>query len=225
LLCQRAEECFDKYLFVIVPAINDERDSAQIREWHEMEAKPYRIRVVDPDDKLMKSAVVPGGERKWTDLDGEELEFKSTARPRARYLYYHYCVAMLRRSWHRGEHATILKDELGRKLWATPGPYLRKKLLLAFAEEIGNQQLLEGAMSDNAATQGQDNEERDDVLGSLAILSASKAVAHKDRSQDEAECEPGRHDTSDEDNNDDEDENENSDNDTNNTDDGDDKDE
>ena len=63
----------------------------------------------------MKMVGFPWGGTKWNDLDGQELLFKSDARPRAQYLYYHYCVAMLRRAWQQGKHGNILHDELGRK--------------------------------------------------------------------------------------------------------------
>ena len=52
---------------------------------------------------------------------------------------------MLRRAHHEGEHENILKDHLGRGFWGTPGPYLRRAYLLAFVEEIGADDLLDGA--------------------------------------------------------------------------------
>ncbi len=52
---------------------------------------------------------------------------------------------MLRRSWHHNEHETILKDHLGKKFWGPSGPHLREKLLLAFVDELGHDDFLDGA--------------------------------------------------------------------------------
>lgn len=140
-----AEARMEKGLFVIVPFANDESE-AEVKAWHESSPKRYKLRVLDETDKMMKESI-PGTDTKikWTDLDGRELQFRSNHRPRARYLYYSYCVSMLRRSHHQGHHETILQDHLGRKFWGTPGAYMRQTYLLAFVEEIGAQDLLDGA--------------------------------------------------------------------------------
>lgn len=140
-----AETRMDKGLFVIVPFVNDESE-AEVKAWHESNPKRYKVRVLDRNQKLMEGEI-PGSDPKmeWADLDGHELQFRSDHRPRARYLYYSYCVSMLRRSHHQGKHEEILKDHLGRKFWGTPGAYLRQSYLLAFVEEIGAQDLLAGA--------------------------------------------------------------------------------
>lgn len=52
---------------------------------------------------------------------------------------------MLRLAHHHGKHEEILEDHLGRKVWGTPGAYLRRSYLLAFVEETGAQDLLDGA--------------------------------------------------------------------------------
>ena len=63
---------------------------------------------------------------------------------------------MLRRSHHQGRHEEILKDHLGRKFWGTPGAYLRRSYLLAFVEEIGSQDILEGAEDRGEEDNGED---------------------------------------------------------------------
>lgn len=140
-----AEERFDKGHFVIVPSTNDE-SAEEIEAWHKSTAKKYKIRVIDRDAKMMKKFLpLPMEDKKWVDLDGRELQFLSSHRPRARYLYYHYCVQMLRRSYHQNEHEEILRDHLNKKFWGTPGPYLRKSYLLALVQEIGSEDFLDGA--------------------------------------------------------------------------------
>lgn len=148
LIHSAAEERFDKGYFVIVPSTNDE-SAEEIEAWHKSTAKRYKIRVLDRDAKMMKMFLPPSAMKDksmvWVDLDGQELQFLSSHRPRARYLYYHYCVQMLRRSYHKNEHEKILRDHLGKKFWGTPGPYLRKSYLLALVQEIGSDDFLDGA--------------------------------------------------------------------------------
>lgn len=145
LMSTLAESRMDKGFFVIVPCVNDESES-DVKAWHESNPKRYKVRVLEENDKLMRE-FIPGSEprKQWFRLDGQELIFRSNHRPRARYLYYHYCYSMLHRSHHHKEHENILKDHLGRNFWGTPGAYLRKCYLLAFVEEIGAVDLLDGA--------------------------------------------------------------------------------
>ena len=140
-----AEDRFDKGFFVIVPSVNDESAEAY-KAWHQSDVKAYKIRVVDTKaSKMNRFLPLPGDRRKWIDLEGQDLQFKTSHRPRARYLYYHYCVTMLRRSHHQNEHENILRDHMGKKFWGTPGPYLRKTFLLALVEELGTDDVLDGA--------------------------------------------------------------------------------
>lgn len=91
----------------------------------------------------------------WREFDGRKLQFLTSFRPAARYMYFHYCVQILRVAWQYNEAkspkraATVLKDENGKPYWGTPGRYLPKNMLLALVEELGHeyQPLLEGAGS------------------------------------------------------------------------------
>lgn len=171
IMSTMAEARMDKGFFVIVPYANDESE-AEIKAWHESNPKRYKLRVLDTTDKMMEGRI-PYTDPKitWPELDEREIQFRSDHRPRARYLYYSYCVSMLRRSHHQGQHETILKDHLGRKFWGTPGAYLRRTYLLAFVEEIGAQDLLDGA------EEGDENSEVDPtalVIANEQIRSACR---------------------------------------------------
>lgn len=163
LMSTIAETRMDKGLFVIVPFINDESE-AEVKAWHESDPKRYKVRVLGKNHNLMKGEI-PGSapQIEWADLDGRD---RSDHRPRARYLYYNYCVAMLRRAHHQGKHEEILIDHLGRKFWGTPGPYLRRSYLLAFVEEIEAQDLLDGV----------EEEEGDNMADHAALVVANKQI-------------------------------------------------
>ena len=177
-----AERRFDSFLMVIVPLVEDESDEAQIRQWHAREANRYKIRVLEPEDKLMRERVIGNEPTMWSEIDARELEFRSSARPRSRYLYYHYCVAMLKRARHKGLHAQMLKDELGRKFWGIPGLYIRRQLLRAFVDEIGRDDLYDGASDDHAKRNSKDSNDdgEDDVVRDLVLMTASRMIADGD---------------------------------------------
>ena len=147
ILSTSAEQRYDKGLFVIVPELDEDATAHQVNEWHEMQAKPYKIRVVDHEAPNMKKFISPESRKTWADLDGEAVEFRNDYRPRARYLYFHFVCSMLRRAWNKEKKEKILTDQLGKKFWGTPGPYMRRAMLQAFVTEVGHgfDNLLDGA--------------------------------------------------------------------------------
>ncbi|MCJ1285450.1 hypothetical protein MMC26_004790 [Xylographa opegraphella] len=116
-----AEQKFLKGFFIIVPLVEDEASPATVEAWIKSEPKRYKIRVINSEGQKMG---------KYTNL--------SKHRPRARYLYWHYCQTILRRSWVHQKTIIALNDELGKPYWGTPGPFMRKQMLLAFVEELGH---------------------------------------------------------------------------------------
>ena len=154
MMCTPAEERFDKGHFVIVPAIKDSDSLAEIAHWNQTDPKSYKIRIIDAKAKGMNELVNGEGSKRWFELDGKEVSFKGDARPRARYLYYHYCVTMLRRSWNLEKKERALKDELGKPFWATPGRYMRERMLGALVEEMGHEYegLLAGAFEEEGSS-------------------------------------------------------------------------
>ena len=157
MMSYEAEVHFARGHFVIVPDV-EHSDSAvaEMSRWnHHDEPRNHKIRIVNPQGRDMDTLVNGEGSVRWCELDGKRVSFRGKARPQARYLYYHYCVTMLRRSWNGDEKAGFLNDELGKPFWAaTPGPYLRKRMLTALVEEMGHEYdaLLAGAMEDDDDT-------------------------------------------------------------------------
>lgn len=83
------------------------------------------------------SIVEPWGK----DLDGRLLTFPPNVefRPGKRYLYFNFCVNVLRRQRH--EVQGWWRDRIdyrGQRIWATPGYYLRKSTLTTLAHRIGH---------------------------------------------------------------------------------------
>ena len=147
----RAEERFEGGHFVIVPDIVDQPTQQDINTWEASDPREYKIRVLNPDHDLMKR-LISGTDIIWVDLDNERMKFKTNFRPRARYLYFAYCAAMLRRSF-TGKHFEVSRAELRKKFWGTPGRYMRESMLLGFVEEMGHdyEHLLEGAIKEEDA--------------------------------------------------------------------------
>ena len=168
LMSNLAESFFDKGYYVIVPQVSATPSLQEIKDWHRVEPKTYQIRVLEPDTRAMNQLIGETDQR-WRDLDGQKVSFRGDFRPRARYLYFTYCMAILRKSWNKDKPAIALSDELGKPYWGTAGRYIKKNMLRGFVQELGHEydELLEGAMSDSS------NEEE---VGLAALEAASDQI-------------------------------------------------
>lgn len=106
------------------------------------------------------------------ELHGRSLQFRTEFRPAARYLYFAYCMSILR--WQRHDVPGWWKDHLvgEAKFWATPGSYLRTSMLRRIAHQIGHLTKEEAAIF--AAEKGSgriielaDEEEEDEDMDSI----------------------------------------------------------
>ncbi|KAK2765618.1 hypothetical protein FQN54_008472 [Arachnomyces sp. PD_36] len=130
------EEQFDKFQVVIVP-------TGEPRQW--------QVLVVDKDGVWNSTAYVKDEEGEqaervtFGDLHGAKLVFQNDAQqPRARYFYFHYLCAMLKRSERMKEKGLSMNDletagmpQLSR-VWASEGSYLRDNVILGFIERLGD---------------------------------------------------------------------------------------
>ena len=159
ILSNTAEQRFDKMQFVIVPALSDNATSDQIEDWQNATTKDYRIRIVDDEAANMRMFISPESSKRWVDLDDEIVEFRGDFRPRARYLYFHFVCSMIRRAWNKEKKERVLVDQLGKKFWGTPGPYMRQAMLKAFVTEVGHdfEDLLEG--TEHGKDEGQEQDD------------------------------------------------------------------
>jgi hypothetical protein len=168
IVSQLVEKKFDKGFIAIVPRLPDYPTQSQIAAWNLSEPKEYKIRILDPKSPEVDEVVRPDTGLTWKGLDGTPVEFKSASRPRARYLYFHYCMQILRRAWRAERKAgEQMKREFGKGYWGTIGPYLPRSMLRAFIEELGHgyEELLKGGEDDKATS--------NQVDGDLVVVVAS----------------------------------------------------
>jgi hypothetical protein len=169
LISSTIEKFFDSGKLVIVPDVPSKPSAIDIRTWIRQEPRGYKVRIIDPTWEMLDQFIRPQSPTKWRDLDNKRLEFRTPFRPRARYLYFHYCVQILRHTWQQnGENSlAALRDEVGKPFWGTPGRYVNKKMLKALVEELGHEcdDLLQGSSCDNRGDRN------------LLLESASKQVA------------------------------------------------
>ena len=154
-----AEQRFEGGHFVIVPDIPNQPTKQQIDAWEASDPKEYKVRVLNPTHTLIRAKFL-GTDITWADLDNRRLQFKTTFRPRARYLYFTYCAAMLRRSL-MGKHLEASSADI----WGVPGRYMPKRMLMGFVEHMGREYefLLKGAIEDDDGV----------VTGTMAIAAAN----------------------------------------------------
>ena len=161
---------------MVVPDVPDLPTEQQLDTWEASDPKEYKIKVLNPTHPSMQK-IVYGRDITWAALDNERLHFKTSFRPRARYLYSTYCTATLRRSF-RGKHLEISRAELRNRVWGTPGKYMREGMLLAFVEEMGHEykHLLDGAIKEEEA-----------VVDATAVVVAHQSIQRTLKDDDDEE--------------------------------------
>ncbi|KAJ5273618.1 hypothetical protein N7478_008743 [Penicillium angulare] len=155
LISRQIEEVFDIGKLAIVPWLPDNNGFKfeALKHWLDCEQREYQMKVLDLKWDRLRDQVTPYHPLTFQDLDGRKLHFLGPARPAARYVYFHYCIQVLRSAWQMNEAknshgaAKLLEDENGKPFWGTPGRYLPKNMLLALVEELGHdyEALLDGA--------------------------------------------------------------------------------
>lgn len=183
IVSQLVEMKFDKGFMAIVPRLPDYPTQPQIAAWNLSEPKEYKIRILDPKNPEADEVIRPDLGLTWRHLDGTNVEFRSAFRPRARYLYFHYCIQILRRAWRAERKAAEqMKKEFKKGYWGTIGPYLPRSMLRAFIEELGHgyEELLKGGEDDEATA---DEDDRDLVLA----VASSQIKASREGEDDESD--------------------------------------
>lgn len=185
LISAAAEDSFERGLYVVVPDISDNASLDEISVWNRSEPKEYKIKIIDLAHSKIDETIDRKREITWRDMDNVRLRFRNHHRPRARYLYYHYCTQILRRAWNMDVRGEILNDELKKFFWGTPGKYIRQNMLRAFVEELGHEyeQLLKGAIDDSS----DDCESDPSLLGAAACQIENSANDDGDATEKDTE--------------------------------------
>ncbi|KXG52810.1 uncharacterized protein PGRI_080660 [Penicillium griseofulvum] len=145
------EHYLDSGKMVIVPNLPDRPKLAQLLGWLNSDVRSLKIRLLDHSWNKLEHPIVRDLPLKYRDLDNRVLIFRSSFRPAARYLYFHYAIQVLRHAWEQNSQgdkaAETMQAEAGKLFWGTPGRYLPKNMLLALVEELGHEYkpLLDGA--------------------------------------------------------------------------------
>ena len=175
-----AEKRLEDGDIVLVPDVKDAASQEEIDAWSESEPKEYKIRVMNHRAKGMDWAH-PGyihRNQTWNNLDGKKVQFSSDHRPRARYLYWQYCKTVLRQSWkEKGIKAKdVLMRERGKKFWGTKDPYIKKRMLLAFVEQLGHNH---EALMENAIVESEEDNNPESDPSALLLASAEIRKSHR----------------------------------------------
>lgn len=179
--------------------VKDAASQGETDAWSESEPKEYKIRVMNPKAKGMDwahLAYIPPSrtwndlDRKkvetWNDLDGKKVQFSSDHRPRTRYLYWQYCKAVLRQSWkEKGTNAKdVLVPEQGKNPWGSKDPYIKKRMLLAFVEQLGHDH---DALIENAIVECEEDNIPESDPSALLLASVEIRKSHRKYNEEDDE--------------------------------------
>ncbi|EFE42107.1 hypothetical protein TRV_03148 [Trichophyton verrucosum HKI 0517] len=98
----------------------------------------WKLVITDP--ALLKHVATGGA--KWNFLHGKTLTFLGHHRPASRYLYFRYFMTYLMLK-NQGRLDWVQEVETGKCMWATPGEYLRRSMLINLARRVSDHYLLE----------------------------------------------------------------------------------
>ena len=124
IMHKEIEKGFDQHRFCLLPI---ERPDGRF-DW--------KVKILSTDDENARI----NGTTFWKSLDGVVLAFQNLNRPSRRYLYFHYCMCLLKAvedkktGWESAHEANTRKS-----WWVTPGPYLRTTLLRHFTRLNGDE--------------------------------------------------------------------------------------
>lgn len=96
------------------------------------------------------------GETRWRDINGRALTFLTPNRPARRYLYLRYaitCIYQKRIGNVEWLDQALLKNEARGYIWATPGPYLRRSMLITLARKVSDHFLPEAFYGQSTFTE------------------------------------------------------------------------
>lgn len=189
LLHRNVKHALEKGFAMIVPDVDlepadpdfplrdkQERDN-RLKAWKRAKTKEYKFIV--PDEKqpaVNEKFYSPKGEPiTIAELNGKRLEFLSNSRPRARYVWWTFFNAVLRRSWSQKltegnmQHKEVQKRTL---YWGSDGSYIKKSQILGCIEEIGHDVEIESS--------GEESYVKPKMEGVGAVLGQALLESHEE---------------------------------------------
>jgi len=189
------EEQFDSGMLAIVPAIKDPTSKAEVSLWQSQDPREYKIKIFDGgrstlDGIAMEYLTTGGTVVKFRDLDGMKLKFLGNFRPRARYLYFHYCCQVLRYVWNKGAHEKsihTMAEQKGIFAWGTVGKYMAQDQMRAFVEELDHEfePLIHNA--DESLNTEADKHVLVDAVAQQIAISAKKQTTDEEEGEEDEE--------------------------------------
>lgn len=174
---------FDNGYFCIVPATSSDSDSAFLK-WKSLDAKNYKIKVIDPTTRKYNKRVLGGSLMTWKQLDGRLIEWGPEGkeikhRPRARYLYYDYCVKTLQAAYLKDKASQfgVVKNQLSRPFWGTRGRYVRDSMICGLVDMLGHE--YEDLLEANKTSKAFYNKAKGKHDDALAITAASSIANYQ----------------------------------------------
>ena len=209
MMCVDAEKRIENGWMVLVPDVPDDATTAQLNAWSNAKLKEYKLRVLCPEKADMKRWLDISETSNWNDLDGQRVQFNSDHRPRARYLYWQFAVALLRKAWqmvHRTNNPII--PGLGKQYWGGGGPWIKRKYLSAFTEYLGHEVDWENLLEAAAEPEKEEDNEPDPGGLVVAVEQIRKTSLKLAKGWYEEEHEEGEGEGAEEDDDDEDDEDE-----------------
>ncbi len=170
ILHEAVEEAMDTARMVIVP------DPTAMSE--------LQAAVLDPE--LLRIPAFLKGPT-FEDLDGKRLQFRTAARPGRRYLYLNTLLTLFRRKrfcvngWEEDMHKMRFE-----RVWASPGPWLRRSIIKALAYEIGDAHRLDDLGPGNRGLVDFPDQKSPSREASMAIV-IRRGIEVKDDNDDDDE--------------------------------------
>lgn len=138
-------EYLDTGFFAIVPDVDDLCDRRELRAWQRSDPREYKIKILDFEHEAIDRATHCYDSRTYRSFDNHRLTFRSNARPRARYVYWQYCLNMLMRSYSRRTRhpddetssARSVLEDTEKVFWGSRGTYTQDSWLDALSNELG----------------------------------------------------------------------------------------
>jgi len=137
----------DKGFFALVPDLPDDASHEACMNWNTQTLKEYKIHVFEREHKDMKGHLMFGEMAGLPayELHGRKVKFLNDFRPRARYLFWVYCVNLIKNAVKTGSFDKI---PIKKPYWGSLRSYMHSGKIKALGKLVGSD-MLEGLTDDD----------------------------------------------------------------------------